>query len=99
MSYAYEYNCGSSWNCACAQDECDKTGTIKRWPSRGTYGFIKEDDCDKDLFVHVKGVVSEQRLCPGTRVKYDVWLECSGRFRAVGVREIGKRNQVSKRES
>ena len=96
MSYAYEYDCGS-WNCECAKDEYGKMGTIKRWPRKGTYGFIKQDDCDKDLFVHVKGVVSEQRLPPGTRVKYDVWLECTGKYRAVGVREIGS-NHVSKRE-
>ena len=95
---AYEYEC-DSWNCTCDEYESDKTGRILKWPNGKSYGFIEEDDydCDEDLFVHFEGVVSNKRLRPGTRVIYNKWLECSGKYRAVGVRKI-KKSHVSKRE-
>ena len=95
---AYKYEC-DEWDCTCEEYECDKTGTILRWPSGKSYGFIEEDDsdCDDDLFVHLKGVVSNKRLHLGTRVIYNKWLECNGKYRAVGVRKI-KKIHVSKRE-
>ncbi|HKL08078.1 MAG: cold shock domain-containing protein [Bacteroidales bacterium] len=37
------------------------TGTVKFFNDSKGYGFIKEDDSDKEHFVHVSGLIDEIR--------------------------------------
>lgn len=37
------------------------TGTVKFFNESKGYGFIKEDDSDKEHFVHVSGLIDEIR--------------------------------------
>ena len=35
------------------------TGTVKFFNNSKGYGFIKEDETDKEYFVHISGVIDE----------------------------------------
>lgn len=49
---------------------CMKTGTIKFFNATKGYGFIKEDGTDKEIFVHITGLV-DQPVNTGDKVTYD----------------------------
>lgn len=48
-----------------------KKGTVKFFNSEKGFGFIKPDDGDKDLFVHITGIVSGP-LNEGDMVEFEV---------------------------
>ena len=82
------YEC-DAYDCECSAKAYGETGVIRKWPRSKNFGFIDPDRVNKQLFVHVTGTVSHERLDPGVRVKFDVWQECqTGKYRAVGVRPI-----------
>ena len=92
------YEHGSS-DCSNAE-YCDKTGTILSWPARRTYGFIQQDDGGKKVFVHLTEVISNERLKPGVRVKYNVRFESEkGKFRAINVCEVPGEVKKKKKET
>ena len=45
-------------------------GTVKFFNNAKGYGFITPDEGDKDVFVHVNGLVDE--ITEGDKVSYDV---------------------------
>jgi len=64
-----------------------KVGTVKRWDASKGYGFIESDE-DEELFVHVHDLdasITDRKLKPGQRVKFDVVREMKG-DRAVRVK-------------
>lgn len=56
------------------------TGTVKWFNATKGYGFIKPDDGDKDVFVHVSAVEKAglRTLGEGQRVSYQVLKEPRG---------------------
>ena len=50
------------------------TGTVKTVTGRG-FGFIKQEDSDKDIFYHetsLEGELAERKLQVGDKVKFEV---------------------------
>jgi len=47
-------------------------GTVKRWMTRGGYGFITPDDGGKDVFVHNSDLQGRSSLTEGERVEFEV---------------------------
>jgi CspA family cold shock protein len=56
------------------------TGTVKWFNEKKGYGFIKPDEDDKDVFVHISAVERSgmTRLMEGQRVTYQVLNEPRG---------------------
>ena len=65
---------------------CMKTGTIKFYNGTKGYGFIKEDETGKEIFLHVTGLI-DQPLNMGDKVSYDVAQGPKG-LNAVNVKKI-----------
>jgi len=47
-------------------------GTVKRWMTRGGYGFITPDDGGKDVFVHNSDLQGRSSLREGEKVEFEV---------------------------
>jgi cold shock CspA family protein len=47
-------------------------GTLKHWVVEANYGFIRDDESSKDLFIHVSGFVDKVGVPAGTRLKYHI---------------------------
>ncbi|NHN87083.1 cold-shock protein [Acetobacter conturbans] len=65
------------------------TGTVKWFNTTKGYGFIKPDDDDKDVFVHITAVqaVGWQGLADGERLSFDV-VEDRGKSSATNLQKI-----------
>ena len=61
------------------------TGIVKFFNESKGYGFIKEDDTDKEIFVHATGLVDKIR--ENERVSYEV-AEGKRGLNAVNVKKI-----------
>lgn len=63
-----------------------KTGVIKFFNATKGYGFIKEDETGKEIFVHVTGLI-DQPINQGDKVSFEI---SSGRKgdNAVNVKKI-----------
>ena len=65
------------------------SGTVANWNLDRAFGFIKRDDGQPDVFVHVtqlSGGMSE--LVPGDRVSFEVEPGRNGKLQATAVRVI-----------
>jgi cold shock CspA family protein len=47
------------------------TGTVKRYVADKGYGFIRPDDGQREVFVHIKEMMFEPR--PGQRVSFEIY--------------------------
>lgn len=65
-------------------------GEVKTWIDNRGFGFIKRDDQQPDVFVHVSAITgSLDRLTVGQKVEFDVETDRkSGKPRAAKVRVI-----------
>jgi CspA family cold shock protein len=61
-------------------------GTVKFFNSEKGFGFIKENDSNKEIFVHVSGL--SQDVKEGDQVEYDVQDGKKG-LNAVNVKLVG----------
>jgi CspA family cold shock protein len=61
-------------------------GIVKFFNSEKGFGFIKQDDSNKEIFVHVSGL--SQDVKEGDKVEYDLQEGKKG-LNAVNVRLIG----------
>ncbi|MCL6523140.1 MAG: cold shock domain-containing protein [Thermoflavifilum sp.] len=62
-----------------------KTGTVKFFNETRGFGFIKEDDTQQEIFVHVSGI--KQPLREGDKVTFEVSQGKKG-LNAINVRKI-----------
>jgi len=65
-------------------------GTVSAYNRERGFGFIRRDDGQRDVFVHINCVVSDvEELKIGDRVTFDVANDNQrGKLRAVGVKLI-----------
>ncbi|BCK74499.1 transcriptional regulator cold shock protein DNA-binding protein [Acetobacter aceti NRIC 0242] len=65
------------------------TGTVKWFNVTKGYGFIKPDDSDKDVFVHITAVQTAgwQGLADGERLSFDL-TEDRGKTAATNLQKI-----------
>ncbi len=49
-----------------------KKGTVKFFNTTKGFGFIKSDDTNEDIFVHVTGILDEQEIRENDVVTFDV---------------------------
>lgn len=65
------------------------TGTVKWFNATKGYGFIKPDDSDKDVFVHITAVQAAgwQGLADGERLSFDL-TEDRGKTAATNLQKI-----------
>lgn len=62
---------------------------VKYLPEKG-YGFIKPEDADKDVFVHIKAVrEGADQMREGAPVEFEMGTDRTGRVRAIKVRITG----------
>ena len=61
------------------------TGTVKFYNEGKGYGFIKQDDSDKEIFVHATGV--SEKIRENDRVTFEV-AEGKRGMNAVNVKKI-----------
>ena len=69
-----------------------QTGTVKFFNQAKGYGFIKPDQGDKDVFVHISALQSSalSRLEDGMRVSFDTEPDSRGKGpKAVGLQAEG----------
>ena len=66
-----------------------KTGKIKWFNPKKGYGFIDQDDDDKDMFIHITALqkANISGLNEGDKISYDVEDE-NGRQSAVNIKQI-----------
>jgi len=66
-----------------------KTGKIKWFNPKKGYGFIDQDDDDKDMFIHITALqkANISGLNEGDKISYDVEDE-NGKASAVNVKQI-----------
>ena len=66
-----------------------KTGKIKWFNPKKGYGFIDQDDDDKDMFIHITALqqANISGLNEGDKISYDVEEE-NGRQSAVNIKQI-----------
>ncbi len=62
-----------------------QTGTVKFFNESKGYGFIKDDDSNQEIFVHVTGLVDQIR--ENDKVSFDV-VEGKKGINAVNVKKI-----------
>ncbi|MFA6755792.1 MAG: cold-shock protein [Bacilli bacterium] len=65
------------------------TGTVKFFNTKKGYGFITEDDSNKDYFVHYTGIAGDghKSLSEGQKVTFDVETdEKTNKVKAVNVK-------------
>ena len=62
-------------------------GTVKFFNSEKGFGFIKHNDSDKETFVHMSGLIS-QDIKQGDVVEFDLQAGNKG-MNAVNVRVVG----------
>ncbi|AQS84416.1 MAG: cold-shock protein [Acetobacter aceti] len=64
-------------------------GTVKWFNGTKGYGFIKPDDSDKDVFVHITAVQAAgwQGLADGERLSFDL-TEDRGKASATNLKKI-----------
>jgi CspA family cold shock protein len=62
-----------------------QTGTVKFFNESKGYGFIKDDDSNQEVFVHVTGLVDQIR--ENDKVSFDV-VEGKKGINAVNVKKI-----------
>ena len=62
-----------------------QTGTVKFFNESKGYGFIKDDDSQKDIFVHVSGLQEEIR--ENDRVSYTITEDKRG-SKAIEVKQL-----------
>ncbi|MEC7277100.1 MAG: cold-shock protein [Bdellovibrionota bacterium] len=48
------------------------TGTVKFFDETKGFGFITPEGGEKDLFVHITGVVSHEALRDGDKVEFEI---------------------------
>ena len=51
-------------------------GIVKKWFT--SYGFIRAEEMEKDIFVHLSGVKNHMPLKVGQKVKFDIKEEPRG---------------------
>ena len=63
-----------------------KTGTVKWFDTTKAFGFIKPDEGDKDIFVHITAVQAAgiNRLDEGQKISYEA-EEKNGKVSAVNL--------------
>ena len=66
-----------------------KTGKIKWFNPKKGYGFIDQDDDDKDMFIHITALqqANISGLNEGDKISYDVEEE-NGKASAVYIKQI-----------
>jgi len=66
-----------------------KTGKIKWFNPKKGYGFIDQDDDDKDMFIHITALqqANISGLNEGDKISYDVEEE-NGKASAVNIKQI-----------
>tara|TARA_B100001179_G_scaffold88529_1_gene62790 strand:- start:991 stop:1200 length:210 start_codon:yes stop_codon:yes gene_type:complete len=66
-----------------------KTGKIKWFNPKKGYGFIDQDDDDKDMFIHITALqkANISGLNEGDKISYDVEDE-NGKASAVNIKQI-----------
>lgn len=62
-----------------------QTGTVKFFNESKGYGFIKEDDSQKEIFVHVTGC--DDQITQDDKVEYNV-IEGKKGLNAVNVKKL-----------
>jgi cold shock CspA family protein len=63
-----------------------KAGVIKFFNKARSFGFIRPDGEDGEVFLHAAHVVGGWAVSPGIRVRYSIGTERDGRKCAVDVR-------------
>jgi len=66
-----------------------KTGKIKWFNPKKGYGFIDQDDDDKDMFIHITALqqANISGLNEGDKISYDVEEE-NGKASAVNIKQV-----------
>ena len=66
-----------------------KTGKIKWFNPKKGYGFVDQDDDEKDMFIHITALqkANISVLNEGDKISYDVEEE-NGRASAVNIKQI-----------
>ncbi len=66
-----------------------KTGKVKWFNPKKGYGFIDQDDDDKDMFLHITALqkANISVLNEGDKISYDVEDE-NGRQSAVNIKQV-----------
>tara|TARA_Y100000590_G_scaffold263111_1_gene295227 strand:- start:457 stop:666 length:210 start_codon:yes stop_codon:yes gene_type:complete len=66
-----------------------KTGKVKWFNPKKGYGFVDQDDDDKDMFLHITALqkANISVLNEGDKISYDVEDE-NGRQSAVNIKQI-----------
>ena len=62
-------------------------GTVKRFNTQKSYGFIQPEDGSKDMFVHISAVQRSglAHLVEGQRISYELERGQQGKTSAVGL--------------
>jgi CspA family cold shock protein len=65
-------------------------GTIKHWNSDPGFGFLKRDDGEGDVFVHIRSLESVGLPEPqiGDRLAFEIVLGCNGKTEAGNLRRV-----------
>ena len=66
-----------------------KTGKIKWFNPKKGYGFVDQDDDDKDMFIHITALqqANISGLNEGDKISYDVEEE-NGKASAVNIKQV-----------
>ena len=66
-----------------------KTGKVKWFNPKKGYGFVDQDDDEKDMFLHITALqkANSSVLNEGDKISYDVEEE-NGRQSAVNIKQI-----------
>ena len=66
-----------------------KTGKIKWFNPKKGYGFVDQDDDDKDMFIHITALqqANISGLNEGDKISYDVEEE-NGKASAVNIKQL-----------
>jgi len=65
-------------------------GQLKRWNDRKGFGFIKPEDDQRDIFIHISALKNmSRRPNVGDTIYYDIQTDQDGKTRAVDARIDG----------